>query len=214
MDNKSPVRMLFLDIGGVLLSNGWDREMRKRAARKFGLDFEEMQDRHEQVCDIYECGALTLTEYLQQVVFGVPRAFSVDDFEGYMFVQSSPHPDVIDLFINLKKEYGLRVAAISNEGRELTVHRVKAFALNRLIDFYVSSCFVHLRKPDTRIFRLALDLAQVDVASTLYVDDRPMHVESAKNLDIPGFIHRSCAETRDELAARGLPLDEFAHQNA
>ncbi len=204
-DSPTP-RTLFLDIGGVLLTNGWDHTLRRRAAQKFGLDVDEMQERHHLTFDTYEAGKLTLDEYLQRVVFFKHRDFSMDAFKGYMYSQASPHPDMLEFMTELKKRYGLRVAAVSNEGRELTVHRIKAFALHRLIDFFISSCFVHLRKPDPEIYQIALDIAQAEPQNVLYIDDRPMFVDVASQLGIPGIVHEDFATTRAKLAEYGLAL--------
>ena len=158
---KEEIIALFLDIGGVLLTNGWDHTMRREAAKKFDLDYEEMNERHHLTFDTFEEGKLTLNQYLKRVVFYRSRSFSEDKFKDYMFSQSRPKADMIDLAAELKHKYGLKTAAISNEGRELTIHRVETFGLSSLIDFFISSCFVHMRKPDADMYRMALDCAQV-----------------------------------------------------
>ena len=195
---------LFLDIGNVLLTNGWDHTMRRRAAQKFALDYEEMNERHHLTFDTYEEGKLSLAEYLGRVVFYRPRSFSPEDFRDFIFAQSKPKPDMIQLVQELKERYGLKTAAVSNEGRELTLYRVKKFELSSFIDFFISSCFVHLRKPDEDMYRLALDCAQVEAEQVVYIDDRPMFVEVARALGINGVHHRDFVSTRQALANFGL----------
>jgi len=201
------ITTLFLDIGGVLLTNGWDHTMRRRAADTFGLDYEEMNERHHLTFDTYEEGKLSLDEYLQRVVFYTDRAFSRQEFKTFMFEQSQPYPPMIELISSLKQRHDLKIAAVSNEGRELTVYRVKQFSLNAFIDFFISSCFVHFRKPDEDIFRVALDIAQVPPEQVVYIEDRPMFVEIAESLGIQGIIHRDLETTRQALAAFGLALE-------
>jgi putative hydrolase of the HAD superfamily len=201
---KDTIVCLFLDIGNVLLTNGWDHLMRQQAAENFGLDYEEMNERHHLTFDTYEEGKLSLAEYLGRVVFYQPRSFSREEFEDFMFAQSKPKGKMIQLVQELKQRYGLKIAAVSNEGRELTLHRVKKFKLSSFIDFFISSCFVHLRKPDKDMYRLALDCAQVEAEQVVYVDDRPMFVEVAATLGIKGIHHRDFASTRDDLANFGL----------
>ena len=201
---KDTIVCLFLDIGNVLLTNGWDHLMRQQAAENFGLDYEEMTERHHLTFDTYEEGKLSLAEYLGRVVFYQPRSFSPEEFEDFMFAQSKPKGKMIQLVQELKQRYGLKIAAVSNEGRELTLHRVKKFELSSFIDFFISSCFVHLRKPDKDMYRLALDCAQVEAEQVVYVDDRPMFVEVAATLGIKGIHHRDFASTRDDLANFGL----------
>lgn len=203
-----PITALFLDIGGVLLTNGWDRKMRRLAAETFAIDFEEMDERHHLVFDTYEEGKLSLDEYLDRVVFYEERPFTRDHFRTFMFAQSRPIPEMIELVSRLKSHYRLKIAAVNNEGRELNVQRIGEFKLGAFIDFFVSSCFVHLRKPDADIFRITLDIAQVDPAQVVYIDDRPLFVEVAKGLGIGGIIHSGLDATRKGLAEFGLVLPE------
>jgi putative hydrolase of the HAD superfamily len=202
----SSIRTLFLDIGGVLLTNGWDHNIRARAAEKFSLDYEEMNERHHLTFDTYEEGKLSLDEYLTRVVFYQERPFSREDFKAFMFAQSQPYPQMIALIRQLKDQYHLQLAAVSNEGRELTVYRVKQFKLGKFIDFFVSSCFVHFRKPDTDMYRIALDIAQASPQQVAYIDDRPMFVEVAQGMGIQGIIHRGYEATRGALETMGLSL--------
>ena len=178
--------------------------MRQEAARKFDLDYEEMNERHHLTFDTYEEGKLTLDQYLKRVVFYHPRSFSEDEFKDYMFARSRPLADMIELVKKLKKKYGLKIAAVSNEGRELTIHRVETFDLSGFIDFFVSSCFVHMRKPDVDMYRLALDCAQVRAEQVIYIDDRAMFVEVAGTIGIHGIHHSNIKGTREALAGYGL----------
>lgn len=200
------ITTLFLDIGGVLLTNGWDHNTRRRAAEKFGLDYEEMDERHHLTFDTYEEGKLSLDVYLNRVVFYQDRSFSREEFKTFMYAQSQPFSEMIGLMQSLKTQYGLEVAAVSNEGRELTIYRVQQFKLGEFVDFFVSSCFVHLRKPDEDIFRMALDIAQVKPEQVVYIDDRAMFVEIARRLGINGIIHTSYHATRASLDGFGLKL--------
>jgi putative hydrolase of the HAD superfamily len=206
MNPPSPITTLFLDIGGVLLTNGWDHIIRTRAAEKFGLDYEDMNERHHLTFDTYEEGKLSLDEYLKRVVFYEERSFSREEFKAYMYTQSQPFSEMIELMRGLKDKYGLEIAAVSNEGRELTVYRVGQFKLGAFIDFFISSCFVHYRKPDEDMYRIALDIAQVRPEQVVYIDDRAMFVEVAQSLGIRGIIHKGYEATRKALDAMGLSL--------
>ncbi len=208
MSQDSRITTLFLDIGGVLLTNGWDQSTRARAAKKYDLNIDEMNERHHLTFDTYEEGKLSLDEYLNRVVFYQPRSFSIEEFKAFMYAQSKPFPDMIELMGKLKAQYQLELAAVSNEGRELTVYRVQQFNLGSIIDFFISSCFVHFRKPDTDMYRMALDIAQVDPQQVVYIDDRSMFVEVAQSMEIRGIVHQNYASTRKALAAVGLSLKE------
>ncbi len=208
MATISPITTLFVDIGGVLLTNGWDHTMRQQAAKEFGLDYDDLNERHHLTFDTYEEGKLTLDEYLSRVVFYAERRFTREQFRTFMLAQSQPYPEMIDLIRNLKMTYRLRVAAVSNEGRELTIHRIQTFALGSFIDFFVSSCFVHFRKPDVDIFRIALDIAQAQPEDIIYIEDRQMFVEVAKGLGLRAIHHLDYATTREALVGYGLALAE------
>jgi len=197
---------LFLDVGGVLLTNGWDRSMRRRAAETFGLDPAEMDERHHLTFDTYELGKLSLDEYLNRMVFYRERPFSREELKAFMFAQSQPFPQMIDLVRGLKRAHGLKVAVVSNEGRELTTYRIQKFGLSEFIDFFIASSFVYLRKPDADIYRMALDIAQVPIEQVVYIEDRLMFVEVAQGLGIRSIHHTGFESTRASLASLGLAL--------
>jgi putative hydrolase of the HAD superfamily len=204
------ITCLFLDVGGVLLTNGWDHHARRRAAARFKLDLAQMEERHHLTDDTYEEGKLTLEEYLARVVFYQKRSFTRAQFQRFMFAQSKPYPEMIALVRNLQAKYRLRIVVVSNEGRELNFHRIRTFKLDGFVDSFVSSCFVHLRKPDADIFRLALDIAQVPAQRVMYIENTPMFIQIAGGLGIRSILHTDYRSTRAQLASFGLRTDEGA----
>jgi putative hydrolase of the HAD superfamily len=206
---SAPVTALFLDVGGVMLTNGWDRKSREAAAKQFGLDLDDLNDRHRMTFDTYETGKLSLEEYLKSAVFYKERPFTMEDFRTFMFNQSVAYPEMIDLIRGLKAKYKLRIAVVNNEGRELNEHRIRTYKLGGFVDFFISSCFVHFRKPDADIWKVALDIAQVPKEEVVYIDDRPMFVQVAQGLGLRGIIHnhKNVAQTKEALARMGLKLD-------
>lgn len=202
----SAIKCLFLDIGGVLLTDGWNHAARELAARTFDLDLQEMEDRHHQTFDTYEVGKLSLDEYMERIVFYEKRSFTPDDFRKFMFAQSKPFPQMIALIRALRERYNLKIAVVSNEGRELTLHRVKKFRLDEFVDFFISSCFVHFRKPDREIYRLALDVAQVPASRVVYIEDRPLFVQVGHSVGLHAVQHVDLLKTRASLARFGLKI--------
>jgi len=190
---------LFTDIGGVLLTNGWDREARKKAIKFFKLDADETEERHHLTFDTYEVGKLSLEEYLDRVVFYEKRNFTKKEFREFMFTQSQPFPKMIEMMKQLKKQHHLKIAVVSNEGLELNDYRIKTFKLGQFVDFFICSGFVHFRKPDKDIFKVALNTAQVDPAKVIYVEDRPMFVQVAESLGIRGIRHVDYEDTYKKL---------------
>lgn len=203
---QTPITTLFLDIGGVLLTNGWDTELRKKTAAHFGLDYEEIYHRHHVTYDTYEEGKMSLDEYLWQIIFYEKRDFTPDDVKKYILEEAKPHQDMIDLVTRLKAVYGLRVAVVSNEGREVAEDRIERFNLKSFVDFFIVSAFVHFRKPDLDIYRLAIDVAQVKPQQVAYIEDRPLLCEVASRLGINSVLNRNATETREKLAKLGLVL--------
>jgi len=204
MKSAIPVTTLFLDIGGVLLTNGWDHHERKKAAANFKLEFSEMEDRHHLTVDTYEEGKLSLEGYLDRVVFHQKRPFNRTQFRNFMFAQSKPFPEMIGMVRSLKAKYGLKVVVVSNEARELNAHRIHQFKLDGLVDSFISSCFVHIRKPDLDIFRIALDIAQTPARQVVYIEDTPMFVHIAEGLGVRGILHTNYNSTCAKLASFGL----------
>jgi putative hydrolase of the HAD superfamily len=204
MKRLPAIETLFVDIGGVLLTNGWDHRARRRAAREYRLEWAGFEGRHRAVFELHERGLLTLDEYLDLVVFDRTRSFTPAEFRAFMFAQSHGFPEMISLVRRLKARYALKVVAVSNEARELNAHRIRAFALDSFVDAFISSCFVHERKPDAAMFTLALDISQADARSVLFIDDTPMFTRVAEGLGIRSVLHTDLATTRRHLAAAGL----------
>ena len=206
MTSPRPITTLLLDIGGVLLTDGWGHEARAAAAAAFHLDREDLESRHHRAFDTFEVGKLSLEGYLDLVVFQVPRAFTRAEFTRFLFAQSQPHPRMIQLIRDLKAKHALKVMVLSNEGRELNAHRIRTFQLAAFVDAFISSSFVHLRKPDPDIYRLALDLAQVPGDQILYLENTAMFVRAAEAMGIRSLLHTDVDATTRALAELGLSL--------
>jgi putative hydrolase of the HAD superfamily len=201
-----------MDIGGVLLSDGWNHRARKRPVRKFRLEPAEVETRHQITFASYEEGKLTEDQYLDHVVFFRKRPFTRDEFRRFMFAQSKPCPEMLALVRRLKTSHRLKTVAVSNEARVLNEFRIRRFKLAELIDAYISSCYVHLRKPDADIFRLALDVAHTPAQEVAYVENTPMFVEVARGLGIRNVLHTDWRSTRAQLASFGLQdAEKVAH---
>ena len=208
MKKATEITCVFLDIGGVLLSDGWDHHARKRAATNFKLELAEMETRHHLTFETYEEGKLTLEEYLSRVVFYEKRPFTPAQFREFIFAQSKPYPKMIELVRHLKARYGLKIVVVSNEARELNLHRIRKFKLDEFVDSFISSCFVHVRKPDADIFRLALDIAQAPARKVVYIENTPMFVQTAEGLGIRSILHVDYRSTCAKLASFGLQNDK------
>jgi len=194
---------LFLDIGGVLLTDGWGTRSREQAAQDF--EFEpDVETRHHHAWDAHQLGKLSLDEYLSHVVFYRKRPFSRARFYKYMLAQSKPYTDMLALAKRLKQRHGLKIAFVSNEGRELNAYRIAKFRLDAIADVFVSSCYVGLLKPDADFYRLAFDLTQTPPERALYIENTAMFVEVAKGLGLRSILHTDYETTLARLKAFGL----------
>lgn len=208
MSKTVAISCAFVDIGGVLLTNGWDRHVRERVAADFNPDWAEMESRHLLNFSVYEEGKLTLEEYLNRVVFYPKRPFTLTQFRDFMYAQSKPYPDMIEPVSELNIRHGLKIVVISNGGRELNKYRIQKFKLNSFVDAFIASCFVHVRKPGANIFRLAPDIAQVQALHTIYLENTPLFAQVAENLGIRSILHTDYLSTSTQLASLGLLNDK------
>lgn len=194
---EQPYKILFSDIGGVLLTNGWGHESREAAAKKFGIDYMEMDVLHDFIFNVYEMGKISLDVYLDTVVFNHPRNFTRETFKEFIFEQSQELPQTLPWLIDWKnRNPKIKTISINNEPKELNEYRIKTFELHNFFDAFVSSCEVGMRKPDPGIFRLALGIAQAQPHECLYFDDRIMLVEAAKKEGIHAYHHKSFESTK------------------
>jgi putative hydrolase of the HAD superfamily len=197
-----PIRTLFWDVGGVLLSNAWDHEERDRAVEKFQLQKTDFEARHKEVVAAFEEGKVTLDQYLDRAVFYQPRKFSKEEFKSYMFSLSKPKPEVLELARALAGK--CLMATINNESREMNDYRIKQFGLSQIFDLFVSSCYVGMRKPDEKIYRLALDLIQKAPDECCFIDDRPVNIEAAAKVGMRTVLMRDPVQLKKDLQGLGL----------
>jgi putative hydrolase of the HAD superfamily len=207
MKKNIAITTLFLDIGGVLLNNGWDHLARRRAAKHFNLNWTEMEQRHGLNFETHEEDRLVFSKYLDRVVFYEKRPFTRAEFRRFMFAQSKPVAGMIELVRRLKARFGLKIIVVSNESRELNAYRIRKFKLAGFVDAFVSSCFVRLRKPDADIFKLALDIAQTPARQIVYIENTPMFVQVAEGFGIRSILHTDYKSTCAKLASLGLEND-------
>ena len=197
--NKSKIKVLFTDLGGVLLTNGWGFQSREKAIQLFSLEGKDFESRHQMIFPDYEVGKISLDTYLDYAVFFTARAFTKEAFIDFMFSQSKAHEEALEMVKELKKKQGFKVVVISNEGKELTDYRIKKFNLSSFVDYFIVSCFIGIRKPDRNIYRIALDMVQVSPEETAYIEDRVVFVEIAKEFGIQAILHRDVKTTHSIL---------------
>jgi putative hydrolase of the HAD superfamily len=200
------IRAIFWDVGGVLLTNAWDRTERAAALEHFQLDQKEFHDRHETVVSSFERGKITLDEYLDRTVFYRPRPFTPELFRDYMFSLSKPFPEVLEFARALTGSGKYFMGTLNNESRELNYYRIEKYGLREIFRLFVSSCFVGFRKPEGDIYRLALETTQIPAEQCCFIDDRALNLECAAKLGIQAIEMKGVDQLRGELAKLDVTL--------
>ena len=198
------IHAIFWDVGGVLLSNAWDHTQRIAALEHFRLDEEEFHSRHEMVVSSFERGKISLEEYLDRTVFYRDRPFTRDEFRDYMFSLSQPIPEVLAFARALANSGKYFMGTINNESRELNLHRIEEYGLREIFRLFVSSCFVGLRKPDSGIYRLAIETTQFNPEECCFIDDRALNLECAATLGMHTIQMQGLEQLRSELGKLGV----------
>jgi putative hydrolase of the HAD superfamily len=175
-----PFDAILFDVGGVLLTNGWDHRERAAAVAQFRLDAESFEAHHLAAVDAWERGVIDLNAYLDAAVFYEPRPFSREDFFAFILGQSQLLPGgALGIVRELAASNLCMLGVLNNEARETNDYRFAHFALRRSFKVALSSCYVGLRKPDPAIYRRALDILGAPPARVLFIDDRPENVAPA-----------------------------------
>jgi len=200
------ITALFWDVGGVLLSNAWDREQRQRTLKEFNLDEVEFESRHEMLVSSFERGKITLQNYLERTVFYRPRSFTAEAFTQHMFSLSTPNPETLQLGKELSRSGKYLMSTINNESKELNLYRIQTFGLREIFSLFVSSCFVGLRKPEEGIYRLALEITQRPPEECCFIDDRPLNLDSASRLGMHVIQMKTAEQLRADLQKLGVAL--------
>ena len=202
----SDVKVLFFDVGGVLLTNGWDRDARRLACECFDLDWEDFQDRHDFVAPDFEMGRLTMEEYLHRTIFYRQQPFTEDEFVAFMKAQSAAMPDSLALLSDLASPGEYVLATLNNESRELNDHRIETFGLRRYFSMFMSSCYLGMRKPEEDIYRVAVDVTQHRPEECVFIDDRMLNLECAERAGIHPIHFSDADQLRASLNEFGVAL--------
>jgi putative hydrolase of the HAD superfamily len=198
------ITTLFFDVGGVILTNGWDSAARHAAMSKFQLDAAEFEARHELANPAWERGEITLDEYLARTVFYRERTFSPKEFEDFMYAQSQALPESLEFVRGMARSGRYLMAVISNESAEINAYRIQKFGLREIFVAFFSSCYVGIQKPDSRIFRMALDVTQRGADECIFVDDRAENVAGARKVAMNTIQFQNIAQVSAELKNLGV----------
>jgi putative hydrolase of the HAD superfamily len=200
-----PFDVILFDVGGVLLTNGWDHDERAEAARQFDLDLAGLETRHAEVYPAWERGAITGKDYLTHVVFNEPRSFSRGAFFSFMLSLSKPLPDgAIGILKEVAASKKCLVGALNNEARETNEYRFREFGLREHFSVALSSCYLGLRKPDAALYNRAIDILGRPAERVLFIDDRAENAAGAVAAGMQGIVFKGAESLRAELEGLGV----------
>jgi putative hydrolase of the HAD superfamily len=202
------IEALFWDNGGVILTNGWDREARKRAADKFHLDWDDFSDRHELMLNAFETGQATLDQYVQRTVFYRPRDYRPEDFKAFMFSQSQAFPEALEFCGKIAAQRKYIMAALNNESREINEYRITQFKMRDYFEVFFSSCYLGVRKPDIQIYRRVMEITQRKPSACVMIDDRELNLECARELGLQTIHVKNLDQLKQDLAKLGVTADK------
>ena len=200
------ITSLFWDVGGVILTNGWDHQSRMEAAQAFGLDWEEFRERHDLSFPAFDSGQITLNQYLDRTLFYRPRPFTREEFTAFMFAQSREYPETRAVLSSVARTGKYFVASINNEPRELNNYRIEAFGLRKDFQAFFSSCYLNARKPEETIYRIALEVTQRPPETAVFIDDRALNLENPRRLGMHVVHHQTAEQLRNDLRALGIEV--------
>jgi putative hydrolase of the HAD superfamily len=194
------------DVGGVLLTNGWDHNQRKAVLEKLQIaDRDEFEARHAEQNDPWEKGTIDFDEYLRRTVFYRDQPFSSATLKAAIEAESVMLADsAMPVLRELHATGGLVMGQLNNESRELNDVRLERFGLHSLLSVFFCSGYVGLRKPDPAIYRLALEVLQKPGEQVVFVDDREKNAAVASSLGMHGIHYTGSAALRAELKQLGL----------
>ncbi|HTS68408.1 MAG TPA: HAD family phosphatase [Terriglobia bacterium] len=198
------ITAVFCDVGGVLLTNGWDHGERSRLVANFGLDANDFEGRHQMVSAALDSGHLTLDHYLDRTIFYRSRAFRKDQVRDFMYAQSEALPNSLPLIARLSRAPDIFLAALNNESRELNLYRIEKFRLRNYFSVFFTSCYLGISKPHRQIYQLALDVSQRQAEECLFIDDRPLNLEGARQVGLQTIQFLNAEQLEKELVALGL----------
>jgi putative hydrolase of the HAD superfamily len=200
------ITTLFWDIGGVILTNGWDHNSRDEAAKMFALDLGEFRERHDLSFPAFDAGQITLNQYLDRTLFYRPRSFSREEFTAFMFAQSREYPETRAVLSDVARSGKYYLASINNEPRELNDYRIEAFGLRKEFQAFFSSCYLSARKPEETIYRIALEVSQRPAESAVFIDDRALNLENPRRLGMQVVHHQNAKQLRADLQSLGIKV--------
>ena len=205
------IRTVFWDIGGVILTNGWGLTQRTKVLGRLGVDLEAFEEVHDRANYYWERGLITAEDYVMQTILRTNPKLNLtfDQVWPQMCAASKVlHPECLDILAELKQQRKFRLATLNNESRELNEHRLNAFKLRSLFDYFICSGYVHEMKPAATIYKSAIDISGFDADTALFIDDKAENCTAAAALGMETILFESPLQLRGALSEYGIQLQQ------
>jgi len=207
------IRTIFWDIGGVILSNGWDRDQRERVLTPLGVDVAAYERRHEAENFYWERGRIDAETFFNRTVFHpsdsepAKQDFTFSDLWPKVCGESSfRYPESFDILLALKRSGQFKLETLNNESTELNEYRLDNFGLRPQFDYFICSGYVNEMKPHPDIFRAAVRISGQPASTAVFIDDKQTNIDAARYHGMQGILFESPAQLRSSLADLGITL--------
>jgi FMN phosphatase YigB (HAD superfamily) len=205
VSSSSYIKTIFWDVGGVLLTNGWDKQQRTDVLGRLGVDLADYESRHEEANYFWERGLSTAEHFFNLTVLNQNPNLTFAELWPQVCAESRIlHPGNLDILGELAASGRYTLATLNNESRELNEYRLDAFRLRSLFDYFICSGYVHEMKPHPGIYRAAVEISGHVAETALFIDDKAENCDAAADLGMQTICFESPRQLRDELAQLGL----------
>jgi len=201
------IKSVIFDWGGVLIDDPAPGLM-KYCAQALGASEEDYIRAHSKFTGEFQKGLISEAIFWMRVCAELktpkPRASSLwGDAFRYVY---SPRADMFSIVSTLHQN-GYRTALLSNTEAPamLFFHQLRY----NMFDVVVFSCAAGTSKPERRIYELTVEKLGSQPAQSVYVDDKPEYVESAKEIGLHAILFESIDQVKNELARLGVKIDEL-----
>ena len=203
------IETIFWDIGGVLLTNGWDMGQRARVLASLGVDVAAYEAVHEAENWYWERGLMTAEEFFRRTVIAPNPGLGLtfDALWPLVCGESAVlHGECFAVLRALRDVPGVRLATLNNESRELNGYRLDAFGLRECFDFFVCSGYVGEMKPAAAIYRTAIEISGRAAETGLFIDDKAENCEAARAHGMKAIHFKTPLQLVSELEQNGVEI--------
>jgi putative hydrolase of the HAD superfamily len=202
------IRAVIFDYGEVLCHRPPEAEF-KRLADVFGADGKSFLTLWEKNRGAFDRGDLTGEAYWSAlaedagVEIDAAQLDQICRWDVEMFGRANV---VMVAWLRRLREAGMKTGLLSNIHPAMIAYLRENFDWLELFDFKTFSAEVRLIKPDRAIYDHTLRGLEVAAGEALFVDDREINVQAARELGIRGLRFRSVEQLRRDLMAIGFPI--------